>query len=459
MQQLNQQKIHFIAIGGVVMHNLAIALHHKGYHVTGSDDEIFEPSYTKLKNHGLLPNRMGWDVSRIVPGLDAVILGMHAREDNPELIRARELGLKIYSFPDYIYEQSKNKQRIVIAGSHGKTTISAIIIHILKYLNREFDYLVGAAVEGFDTMVKMTDAPLIVIEGDEYFTSAIDMTPKFLKYRHHIGLISGIAWDHINVYPTYDDYVKQFDAFADATPKAGTLIYSEADPMATVICSKERKDVNTIEYKLPKYKIREGVTCLIDNHNREVPLQVFGKHNLMNISGAHQVLKRIGVTNDEFYRAISSFKGAASRLQLIEKGKDASVYKDFAHAPSKVEATTSALKEQYPYRRLVACLELHTFSSLNKNFLNQYQDTMSAADLAVVYYNPKNLAHKRMEPIDSQAIREAFGIMDLNVFQDVEQLRLFLLKQDWIDSNLLMMSSGNFDGLNIKELAQIITAK
>lgn len=441
------------------MHNLAIALLKKGYQISGSDDEIFEPSYSKLKAHGLLPETMGWNPDRIVPDLDAVILGMHAREDNPELIRARELGTKIYSFPEYIYEQSRNKQRIVIAGSHGKTTISAIIIHTLKYLNREFDYVVGAAVEGFDTMVKLTDAPIIVIEGDEYFTSAIDKTPKFLKYHHHIGLISGIAWDHVNVYPTYEDYVKQFDYFADATPKAGSLIYSEADPMATVICSKERKDVNTIEYKLPKYKIRDGVTYLIDHRNNEVPLQVFGKHNLMNISGAHQVLKRISVTDDEFYSAIASFKGAASRLQLIENGTTTSVYKDFAHAPSKVEATVSALKEQYPDRTLVACLELHTYSSLNKSFLSQYQDTMTAADMPVVYYNPKNVAHKRMEPLDDQTIREAFGQNNLHVFHDVDEFKSFLMSKDWTDSNLLMMSSGNFDGMNIKELAQQITAK
>lgn len=459
MQQFNHQKIHFIAIGGVIMHNLAIALQKKGYQVSGSDDEIFEPSYTKLKNFGLLPESTGWNPDRIVPDLDAVILGMHAREDNPELVRARELGLKIYSFPEYIYEQSKNKQRIVIAGSHGKTTISAIIIHVLKYLNREFDYLVGAAVEGFDTMVKLTDAPVIVIEGDEYFTSAIDKMPKFLKYQHHIGLISGIAWDHVNVYPTYDDYVRQFDAFADATPKAGSLIYSEADPMATVICSKERKDVNTLEYKLPKYKIRKGVTYLIDHHNNEIPLQVFGKHNLMNISGAHQVLKRISVTNDEFYKAICSFTGAASRLQMIADGSATSVYKDFAHAPSKVEATTGALKEQYPARTLTACLELHTFSSLNKNFLSQYQDTMSAADIPIVYYNPKNIAHKRMEPLDDQTIREAFGLNILHVFHEVIDLKNFLLAQNWKENNLLMMSSGNYDGLNLKELAKQITAK
>ncbi len=459
MEQENQQKVHFIAIGGVIMHNLAITLQKKGYRVTGSDDEIFEPSYSRLKNVGLLPQEIGWHVDRITPDLDAVILGMHAREDNPELAKARELGLKIYSYPEYIYEQSKDKQRIVIAGSHGKTTISSVIIHVLKYLNRQFDYLVGASVEGFDTMVKLSDAPVIIIEGDEYFTSPLDKTPKFLKYQHHIGLISGISWDHINVYPTYDDYVKQFDAFADATPKAGTLFYSESDPMAIVICSKERKDVTIVEYKTPKHKIRKGITNLIDQDGNEHPLKVFGKHNLMNISGAFQVLKKIGVTNEEFFKAIEHFSGASNRLQLLAEGNDTLVYKDFAHAPSKVEATTMALKEQYPDRNLVACLELHTFSSLNRNFLNQYADTMNYADLPIVYFNPKTIAHKRLENITENDIIESFSTKNLKVFQNIRELEQFLLKQNWYNTNLLMMSSGNFDGLNLNELSKKIANK
>jgi UDP-N-acetylmuramate: L-alanyl-gamma-D-glutamyl-meso-diaminopimelate ligase len=458
MEQANQQRVHFIAIGGVIMHNLAIALQNKGYRVSGSDDEIFEPSYSRLKNHGLLPDSIGWDPQKITPEIDAVILGMHARGDNPELLRANELGLRVYSYPEYIYEQSKDKQRIVIAGSHGKTTISSIIIHVLRHLDREFDYLVGASVEGFDTMVKLSDAPAIIIEGDEYFTSPLDQTPKFLKYQHHIGLISGIAWDHINVYPTYDDYVKQFDAFADATPKAGTLIYSEADPMAIVICSKERKDVNSVEYKIPKHRIRNGITFLVDSHGKEHPLQVFGKHNLMNISAAYQVLKRMGVTIEDFYQAIGSFKGAANRLQLIGKGNSTTVFKDFAHAPSKVEATTTALKEQYPDRKLVACLELHTFSSLNKKFLNQYVDTMNYSDLPIVYFNPKTLLHKKLEPITDEEIKVAFSLDELVVFQDIHEMQEFLLGLDWLNSNLLLMSSGNFDGMNINELAQKIVS-
>jgi UDP-N-acetylmuramate: L-alanyl-gamma-D-glutamyl-meso-diaminopimelate ligase len=456
MERANQQRVHFIAIGGVIMHNLAIALQKKGYRVSGSDDEIYEPSHSRLKEHGLLPDTIGWDTQKITSSLDAVILGMHARADNPELMRAKELGLKVYSYPDYIYEQSKDKQRVVIAGSHGKTTISSIIIHVLKYLDREFDYLVGASVEGFDAMVKLSDAPVIIIEGDEYFTSPLDQTPKFLKYHHHIGLISGIAWDHINVYPTYDDYVKQFDAFADATPKAGTLIYSETDPMAIVICSKERKDVTSVEYKIPKHRIRNGITFLVDSHGLEHPLQVFGKHNLMNISAAYQVLKRMGITIDDFYKAIRSFKGAANRLQLIGNDDTTIVYKDFAHAPSKVEATTIALKEQYPDRNLVTCLELHTFSSLNKKFLNQYGDTMNYSDLPIVYFNPKTIVHKRLEPIAENEIKEAFSLKHLQVFQDKNELEKFLLAQNWNNSNLLMMSSGNFDGLNINELAQKI---
>lgn len=454
MGQTGTKKVHFIAVGGSVMHNLAMALHLKGYKVSGSDDEIFEPSRSRLEKYNILPDKIGWDVEKITPDLDAVILGMHARRDNPELVKAMELGLKIYSYPEYIFEQSKDKQRIVIAGSHGKTTITSIIIHVLHYLGREFDYLVGASLEGFETMVRLSDAPLIVIEGDEYFTSPLDHTPKFLKYNHHIGLISGVSWDHVNVFPTFDDYVKQFDAFADATPKAGTLIYSESDPMATVICSKERKDVTTIEYKIPKHKIKNGVAYLVDDNGNEVPLQVFGKHNLLNISGAFSTLKRIGVTPEEFYAAIPSFKGAANRLQLLAEGESTLVYKDFAHAPSKVEATTLAVKEQYPERKLTACLELHTYSSLNKSFLSQYQDTLNYADMPVVYYNPKTIAHKKLEPITDEDIKTAFGIKNLRVFQRSAELESFLLSQDWQGNNLLMMSSGNFDGLDLKKLSQ-----
>lgn len=433
------------------MHNLAIALKEKGYMVTGSDDEIFEPSRSRLERSGLLPSSYGWNVDRITEDLDAVVLGMHAKADNPELIRAQELGLKIYSYPDYIFENIKDKQRIVIAGSHGKTTITSMILHVLKYHNREFDYVVGAQIEGFDNMVKLSDAPIIVIEGDEYLTSPLDRTPKFLKYQHHIGLISGIEWDHINVYPTLEDYVKQFDYFADATPKAGVLIYCEEDNMATLICNKEREDVQRVEYKEHPSRIENGTTYLLTK-NGEVPVQVFGKHNMQNLNGAKEVLKRVGVTADQFYEAIQSFKGAANRLELLKEKGHHAVYKDFAHAPSKLAATTKALKEQYKDRQLVACLELYTFSSLNKAFLSQYQSTFSAADIAIVYFNPKNLVLKNLESFSAEDVKLAFNRNDLLVFTEILELKQYLTSLDWDNKNLLMMSSGKFDGLNLQDL-------
>ncbi len=455
MHQTNQKRVHFIAIGGSVMHNLAIALKEKGMEVSGSDDNIYEPSRGKLEKHGLLPAKPGWHPEKIDSGLDAVILGMHAREDNPELKKAMELGVKIYSYPEYIYLQSQDKQRIVIAGSHGKTTITSMLIHVLKYYNREFDYLVGAALEGFENMVKLTDAPFIIIEGDEYFSSPLDKSPKFLKYNHHIGLISGISWDHVNVYPTYEEYVKQFDVFADATPKAGNLFYCEEDPMATVICSKERKDVNIMEYKLPEHIIENGITYLI-NDGQKYPLKIFGKHNLLNIGAATKVLSRMGHNIGKVYEAMQSFSGAANRLQKIADSNGMSIFKDFAHAPSKVEATVAAVKEQYPSRKLIAILELYTFSSLTRNFLNQYQQTMQMVDVPVVYYNPQVITRRQLEPFSKDDIKEAFAQDNLLVVDDKMELENFLLNADNNEVNLLLMSSGNFDGLDMISLSEKI---
>lgn len=447
----NSQRIHFIAIGGSVMHNLAIALKEKGYRVTGSDDDIFEPSRSRLEKAGILPPSYGWDPSRITEDLDAVVLGMHAKADNPELLKAQSLGLKIYSYPDYIFENIKDKQRIVIAGSHGKTTITSMVLHVLQYHNRAFDYVVGAQIEGFDNMVKLSDAPIIVIEGDEYLTSPLDRTPKFLKYQHHIGLISGIEWDHINVYPTLEDYVKQFDHFADATPKAGTLIYCEEDDMATLICNKEREDVQRVEYKEHPSRIENGTTYL-KTHEGEVPVRIFGRHNMQNLSGAKEVLKKVGVTSEQFYEAIQTFKGAANRLELLKEKENHAVFKDFAHAPSKLAATTKALKDQFKNRQLVACLELYTFSSLNKAFLSQYQSTFNAADIAIVYYSPKNLVLKNLENFSAEDVKLAFNRSDLLVFTEIIELKQYLMSIDWNNKNLLMMSSGKFDGLDLHEL-------
>lgn len=450
-----ESKIHFIAIGGSVMHSLALALHQMGVIVTGSDDMIFEPSKSRLTSNGLLPEDVGWKPDRVHKGLDAVILGMHAKGDNPELARARELKVPVYSYPDFIYQQSINKQRIVIAGSHGKTTITSMIIHVLNYWNRSFDYVVGAQLEGFENTVKLSDDPIIIIEGDEYLTSTLDKTPKFLKYQHHIGLVSGVAWDHINVFPTIDEYVKQFDLFADATPKGGSLIYCEEDDLTTVICGKQRTDVASTPYQ-EHSSIIDNEHTFLQTDNGPVAVQVFGRHNMQNFSGAKSVLLEIGITEEQFYKAIPSFKGARNRLELVKKNGHTAIFKDYAHAPSKLAATTKALKEQFQDRLLVACIELHTYSSLNKKFLSQYSDSFKSADQPIVYYNPQIIAHKNLEPITKNEIKAAFNRKDLLVFDDINELEHFLLKQNWEGKNLLMMSSGNYHNLSIKVLSDAI---
>lgn len=457
MQQ-KKQRIHFIAIGGSVMHNLAIALKQAGHQVTGSDDEIFDPSRTTLEKHGLLPSEEGWHPEIIDKTIDIVMLGMHASKDNPELVKAQELELKIFSFPEYIYEQSKDKQRIVIAGSHGKTTITAIIIHVLNSLNRDFDYVIGARVRGIENTVKLSDAPLIIIEGDEYLASALDPTPKFLRYQHHIGLISGIAWDHANVFPSEEEYVKQFDVFADQTPKSGILIYCETDSMTLMIGKKERVDVTEIPYKShPHASDNNGHFFLTDGKDKH-PIKLFGSHNYQNISGAKQVLKRIGVTNEQFFNAMATFEGAAGRLEVVKDNTTSTFYKDFAHAPSKVKATVKAVKEISPSRELVACVELHTYSSLNKKFLPQYKDCLKNAQTPVVYFNPEKVKAKKLESLSESEVRNAFTNQSIKVFDDQEKLQKFLLDQNWKNKNLLMMSSGNFGGIDFHQLAEKIIA-
>ncbi|HYG17746.1 MAG TPA: Mur ligase family protein [Ohtaekwangia sp.] len=454
----NKQKIHFIAIGGSVMHNLAVALKRDGHDVTGSDDEIFEPSRSTLAKHGLLPDKDGWNPDRIHAGIDIVVLGMHAQRDNPELVRAQELGLHIVSFPDYIFEQSKNKQRIVIAGSHGKTTITAIIIHVLHYYNRKFDYVIGARVPGIEHTVRLSDAPIIVIEGDEYLSSPLDPTPKFIRYNHHIGVISGIAWDHANVFPSEDEYVKQFDLFADQTPKGGILVYCEQDPMALMIGKKERPDVQEISYKGHPHTSDNNGQFFLTSGKEKFPIRIFGSHNFQNISAAKEVLKKIGITPENFLKAMTTFTGAAGRLEKVKDNPTVTIYKDFAHAPSKVKATVKAVKEIYPSRELVACFELHTYSSLNKKFLPQYKDSMKAAQVPVVYFNPQKVKDKKLEALTEADIRNAFANPALTVFSDVNALENFLLRQTWKNKNLLLMSSGNFGGMNIASLAEKIVS-
>ncbi len=447
-------KIHFIAIGGSVMHNMALAMHQSGHSVSGSDDEIFEPAKSRLIREGIMPAETGWFAEKIHPGLDAVILGMHARDDNPELIRAKVLGLKIYSFPEYIYEQSKNKIRVVIGGSHGKTTITAMIMHVLHKLQRNFDYMVGAQLEGFETMFRISDAPVIILEGDEYLTSTLDRRPKFHLYKPDIALLSGIAWDHINVFPTFEMYVDQFRIFINSIEPNGSLIYCEADTILKDICPEARPDLKLFPYETPSFSINQHGITRVTFDETETEIMVFGKHNLMNLNGARLVCECLGISTAEFMQAISTFKGAAKRLELIVKNEHTAFYKDFAHSPSKLKATLNAVKEQFSSRKLVACMELHTFSSLNSNFLKEYHGGMDAADVAVVYYSAHALEIKKMPPLSHPLIKDSFGRSDLLIFTDKVALIAYLKTLDWHNQNLLMMSSGGYDGLDFVELGR-----
>lgn len=450
---LKDRTIHCIAIGGSAMHQIALVLQQLGNTVTGSDDEIFEPSRSALEAGGLLPAAEGWFPERIHKGLDFVVLGMHARADNPELERARELGIRIMSYPELIYEHAEHKQRIVIAGSHGKTTTTAMIMHVLKECGRSFDYLVGARVPGFAQTVSLSqEAPVIVIEGDEYPASALDPDPKFLVYRHHIGLVTGIAWDHMNVFPTEHLYVRQFDHFADSTPKAGILVVNDEDALASVICKKEREDVTVLDYGTPKHTVRNGQTYWTLPDGKEVSLPFFGAHNLSNANGARILLHKLGIRDEEFYSAISRFEGASLRLQKAFEREGLLVFRDFAHAPSKVEASVQAVKNQFPGKSLTAVLELHTFSSLNPEFLPQYQGKLDRADRALVYYNPDVVARKNLPPISEDDLRQAFARPGLEVFTDSQKLTESLRARSYGQDVLLLMSSGNFNGTDLNSL-------
>ena len=445
--------VHFIAIGGSAMHNLAIALSRKGYKVTGSDDEIFEPSKSRLADNGILPKEMGWHKDSISNNIDAIILGMHARQDNPELLEAQKLGLKIYSYPEFIYEQSKDKTRIVIGGSHGKTSITSMVLHVMSKLNIETDFLVGALLDGFDCMVQLSDAKYIVIEGDEYLSSPLDLKPKFHWYSPHIALLTGIAWDHINVFPTFKNYVEQFEIFTTKIEQNGTLVFYSGDEELVKIGESLRKDIKEVLYNIPSYNIKNGITTILDG-NQTYPLHVFGEHNLQNILGAKLILNEIGVSDHDFYTAITSFKGAAKRLETIAENDSTIIYKDFAHSPSKLKATTQAVKQQFPNRQLIACMELHTFSSLQKEFLPQYKNCMINADKAYVYFSPKVVEHKKLPPISAELVKNAFASQNVTVFTDSEQLITQLKKENLENSNLLLMSSGNFNGVDLNAFAQ-----
>ncbi|MCK0191246.1 Mur ligase family protein [Arenibacter sp. F20364] len=448
--------IHFIAIGGSAMHNLALALHHKGYIVSGSDDVIFEPSKTRLEAKGLLPESFGWFPEKLNSNLDAVILGMHAKADNPELLKAQELGLKIFSYPEFLYEQSKNKTRVVIGGSHGKTTITSMILHVLNYHDIAVDFMVGAQLDGFDRMVHLTEEnDFIVLEGDEYLSSPIDRRPKFHLYKPNIALLSGIAWDHINVFPTYDNYVEQFRIFVDSIVKGGSITYNEEDPEVDKVVKASLNTIRKLPYHTPEYTVENGQTIL-ETPEGPMPIEVFGRHNLSNLAGAKWICQNMGVDEDDFYEAIASFKGASKRLEKIAEGKNCVAYKDFAHSPSKVMATTKAVKEQYPDRKLIACLELHTYSSFNPEFLKEYRGALEAADIAAVFYLPESVAIKKLKEVTPEQISEAFVRDDLQIFTEAEVFKSFVFGQDYDNSVLLLMSSGNYGGLNLEEVKVLV---
>ncbi|MDN3596412.1 UDP-N-acetylmuramate--L-alanine ligase [Zunongwangia endophytica] len=444
--------IHFIAIGGSAMHALAIALHNKGFQISGSDDAIFEPSKSSLQQNGLLPDKFGWFPQKITKDLDAVVLGMHAREDNPELLQAKELGVKIYSYPEFIFEQSKTKTRVVIGGSHGKTTITSMILHVMHYHDREVDYLVGAQLDGLDNTIKLNDQnDFIVIEGDEYLSSPIDRRPKFHLYEPNIALLSGIAWDHINVFPTYENYLEQFSIFVDKIVNGGILVYNEEDADLKTIVENSTNPIRKHAYKTPEYFIEDGETVLVTPEG-DMPLEIFGKHNLNNLAGAKWICQHMGIDEEDFYEAIASFKGASKRLQKIKETGNFVAFKDFAHSPSKVTASVNAVKDQFLDKTIVACLELHTFSSLNENFITEYKKSLDAVDEAIVFYSSEAVAHKKLAPISTEAIKSAFDRDDLEVITETSELKNHLKKSNFDNSALLFMSSGNYGGIDLEQL-------
>ncbi len=448
--------VHFIAIGGAAMHNLAIALHNKGYRVTGSDDTIFNPSKSRLEAKGLLPENFGWFPEKITSDLDAIVLGMHAKADNPELLKAQEMDLKIYSYPEFLYEQSKYKTRVVIGGSHGKTTITSMILHVMHYHGRDVDYMVGAQLEGFDVMVKLTDDnDFIVLEGDEYLSSPIDRRPKFHLYQPNIALLSGIAWDHINVFPTFENYVEQFKIFVDSITNGGSISYNIEDDAVKTLVEASENAIRKFPYETPEYTVDDGET-LLETPEGTMPIEIFGKHNLNNLAGAKWICQHMGIDEDDFYESISTFKGASKRLEKIAEGEHSVAYKDFAHSPSKVKATTNAVKEQYKNRTIVACLELHTYSSLNAEFLKEYKGALDAADVAVVFYSPHAVEIKKLEAVTHEQIAMAFERDDLIIYTNPTDFKNYLFTQDFNNKALLLMSSGDYGGLDFEALKAVI---
>ena len=447
-------RVHFIAIGGAVMHNLAIALHNKANKVTGSDDEIFEPSRSRLDRNGLLPEKWGWYPDNISSDIDTVILGMHARPDNPELLRSLELGIKIMSFPEFLYNKTKSKKRIVIAGSHGKTTTTAMIMHVFKTRQIKFDYMVGSQIDGFETMVGLSDeAKIAVFEGDEYLTSALDKRPKFLHYMPDIAVLNGIAWDHKNVFPTFDNYKDQFRLLTESICEDGSLIYFDDDPEVKKIALASKGKINKIPYRAHGY-FQNKTGFYAATHNRVVPVRIFGEHNMQNLSAAKEVCLACGVSEDDFYEAIKSFEGTSRRLQKLKDNEKGLVYLDFAHSPSKVKATVEAVVSRYPKREIIACLELHTYSSLSSDFLPLYKNTLAGASVAFVYFNAHEIELKKLKPLSKETVKSAFGGENIRVFDNSVEMFSFIKAQNYTCPVYLLMSSGDFDGFDVNRLAE-----
>jgi UDP-N-acetylmuramate: L-alanyl-gamma-D-glutamyl-meso-diaminopimelate ligase len=447
-------KVHFIAIGGAVMHNLAIALHKKGYIVTGSDDEIFEPSRSRLAQYDLLPEKYGWDTGRITTDIDTIILGMHAKPDNPELIKARELGMNIRSFPEYLYDQTKNKKRIVVAGSHGKTTTTAIIMHVLKFLEIKFDYMVGSLIDGFETMVGLSDeAHIAVFEGDEYLTSALDKRPKFHLYMPDIAILNGIAWDHMNVFPTFENYIDQFKIFVEKISEGGSLIYFDGDTEVKKIALDSGVKIRKIPYKVHGY-FQNKTGFFATTNNRVVPVKIFGEHNMQNLSAAKEACLAAGVPENDFYEAIKSFEGTSKRMQKLKENENGVVYLDFAHSPSKVKATVEAIVARYPERQIIACLELHTYSSLNNDFLPLYKGTLGNATIAFVYFNPHAIELKKLKPLSKETVNKAFAGNNIRVYDNSEDLFSNIKTLNYSSPVYLFMSSGDFNGFDLTRLVE-----
>ena len=445
-------RTHFIAIGGAAMHNLAIALHKLGHEIIGSDDEIFDPSKSRLAEHGLLPDSIGWNPSRINSDIDLVLLGMHAKKDNPELLRAQELNLKICSYPEYLYEHAKNKTRIVIGGSHGKTTITSMVLHVLKINEVNVDFMVGAQLEGFDTMVRLTHYnDFMILEGDEYLSSPIDRRPKFHLYQANIAVINGISWDHINVFPTYKNYVEQFETFIDSIVDGGLILYNQEDREATRIVQSSERTLKKIGYQIPEHHVENGITYL-ETEEGMIPLQIFGAYNLINLEAARWVCHQMGIMDSKFYYAISSFKGASLRMQKIAEINSLIVFKDFAHSPSKAKATIEAVRKQFMDKELIAIFELYTFSSLQVSFLKEYESCFDQADRAILYIDQETLVHKKLPLLDPFEIKNQIKNQKSVVCQELNCLEKEILSKKGSDAVVLLMSSGDFSGLDIYSL-------